>query len=194
MTWGNNKSMSRVTQKSSERGKRWYQERKDAGLCTKCNNPAISTAYCEACLRKARKREQAKRDGTFVRALRKPNCQDDQCRCQDCGRWLPDTPRGWGGGPQGSRTKCARCTHLWTAYRITSKQYNEMLIAQGGLCKVCHLPEEARPSRYGIFEVDHKHDNTREVRGLLHGECNRFIGFMESPLYAMALEYLERAC
>ena len=56
-------------------------------------------------------------------------------------------------------------------YGLTSAQYEQKIEAQGGVCAVCgDAPEE------GVYlQVDHDHD-TKDVRGLVCGRCNRTMG------------------
>ena len=57
---------------------------------------------------------------------------------------------------------------LMKAYGITARQYDAMLARQGGVCAVCGKP----PTRCRLA-VDHAHDATKRVRGLLCDPCNR---------------------
>lgn len=72
-------------------------------------------------------------------------------------------------------------------YGITDEQFDQLLFAQGGKCKICGTTKFP----YKGPHVDHDH-TTKKVRGLLCLNCNRGIGaFKESPvLLRKALEYL----
>lgn len=75
-------------------------------------------------------------------------------------------------------------------YGITRKQYEEMLLAQQGLCAICHNP----PSDFGRYKnlcVDHNHE-TGKIRGLLCGRCNLQIGAFEDDIQLLqkAIAYL----
>ncbi len=72
-------------------------------------------------------------------------------------------------------------------YGITIQDYDTMLENQGGKCAIC------RRERLGKRKlcVDHDHA-TGKVRGLLCTVCNSALGFIESPRYERALEYLKR--
>jgi hypothetical protein len=57
-------------------------------------------------------------------------------------------------------------------YGITSKQYDEMLHEQDYKCYICQKHEDKLDRS---LAVDHCH-KTGKVRGLLCGNCNRFLG------------------
>lgn len=77
--------------------------------------------------------------------------------------------------------------HIRRKFGITIEEYDRMLAAQGGVCKVCHRP----PGKYRL-SVDHIH-GTKTVRGLLCARCNRGIGlFWDDPaVFRRAAGYLE---
>lgn len=79
--------------------------------------------------------------------------------------------------------------NLKRAYGITIEEYDAMLMAQGGLCLICHTDS---PGGRGRFNVDHDHD-TGKIRGLLCQSCNIAIGHMrEDPKrLRSAADYLE---
>lgn len=60
-------------------------------------------------------------------------------------------------------------------YGITLEQYNDMLIAQGEMCKICKTPHHALKKK---LSVDHCHA-TNKIRGLLCDLCNRALGFFK---------------
>ena len=62
----------------------------------------------------------------------------------------------------------ARDRRLRRKYGLTLAQYNRMLKAQGGVCKLC-----GRPPQKLALAVDHDH-KTKRVRGLLCFTCNHF--------------------
>lgn len=68
-------------------------------------------------------------------------------------------------------------------YGITRQQYDQLLLAQNGLCAVC----VDRPAT----QVDHCHQ-TDKFRGLLCNNCNLGIGLFKENLEALtrAVEYL----
>lgn len=70
-------------------------------------------------------------------------------------------------------------------YGISPEKFNEMLVAQEGLCPVCKREIGEYPKI--TPHVDHDHE-TGEVRGLLCGRCNPMLG-----LSGDSVENLERA-
>lgn len=68
-------------------------------------------------------------------------------------------------------------------YGITTEEFEEMAAAQDQKCAACGK----RPK--GRLHVDHDHE-TKRVRGLLCGPCNRALGFIEGDRAALLLEYL----
>lgn len=82
-------------------------------------------------------------------------------------------------------------------YGISDDEYEALLIAQRGLCAICHLPETKRDYKYGTLcplAIDHDHE-TGVVRGLLCNSCNRGIGLLKDDAQNVrrALAYLERS-
>lgn len=75
-------------------------------------------------------------------------------------------------------------------YGITVDQYNEMLKAQSGKCKICKRVESRKTSARLCVDHDHK---TGQVRGLLCFGCNAGLGkFNDDPaLIQRAIKYLE---
>ncbi len=61
-------------------------------------------------------------------------------------------------------------------YGITLEQYEEMLEAQGGVCKICGDPPPTGRKKY--LSVDHCHQTGR-VRGLLCTQCNTRLAWIE---------------
>lgn len=83
-----------------------------------------------------------------------------------------------------------RNAHLTRKFGITSATFDELLVAQGGVCAIC-----GRPPREDIsLHVDHEHETGR-VRGLLCFRCNNALGdFDDDPvLLRHAIEYLARS-
>lgn len=72
-----------------------------------------------------------------------------------------------------------------TLYGINQAQYDAMFINQKGVCAICKRPDKRRLS------VDHDHE-TKKVRALLCGKCNRGLGFFEDShfLLTKASQYL----
>ena len=84
--------------------------------------------------------------------------------------------------------KKGRAVRLERVYGITQEDYDVMLRAQGGVCKICGQKESV--DRFPLA-VDHDH-KTGKVRGLLCGSCNTGLGkFNDDPdLLLKAMKYL----
>src|ERR1039457_4131975 len=73
-------------------------------------------------------------------------------------------------------------------YGITDEQFKAMLETQGGACAICRfIPGSEDES----LHVDHIH-GTEIVRGLLHSNCNRGLGYFKDNVgfISKAIEYL----
>lgn len=140
---------------------------------------------------------------------------DDTKECTTCRVVKPKTE--YDPDPRyrsGVRSQCRDCryttmerarinTGLKNRYGITIEEFEAMVLAQNGVCKICKKPE-TRGKRIGKFNnspwattrlsVDHCH-KTGKVRGLLCQRCNIAIGhFGDDPEVARnAAIYLEEA-
>jgi hypothetical protein len=76
---------------------------------------------------------------------------------------------------------------LENKYGLTEEQYQELWNRQNGLCAICRKPEETTER----LHLDHDHE-TKRVRGLLCGKCNRGLGMFDDAevLLQKAIEYL----
>lgn len=54
-------------------------------------------------------------------------------------------------------------------FGLTAAQYKALLVKQGGRCAICR-----RPPKTKRLHIDHAHDETKRVRGLLCLTCNRY--------------------
>lgn len=84
----------------------------------------------------------------------------------------------------------SKSNELRRQYGISLEQYNDLLLAQDGVCAICKEPEKRQ--RYSLA-VDHCH-KTKKVRGLLCRVCNTAIGSLNDDIdraRRMVL-YLER--
>jgi len=70
-------------------------------------------------------------------------------------------------------------------YGITTKDYWELVALQGGVCAICNKSDGKK------LHIDHDHE-TKVVRGLLCGNCNRGLGLFKEDLEILnrAREYL----
>lgn len=81
-------------------------------------------------------------------------------------------------------------------YGMHPGQFDSMLEAQQGLCKLCSKPllqpSNGRGQGLDVVAVDHCH-STGKVRGLLCNACNKGIGFLNDDikLLKLAIKYLE---
>lgn len=73
------------------------------------------------------------------------------------------------------RKAIIRNQELKKAYGITTEDYNKMLYAQKGVCKICNTKSQKN------LHVDHCH-KTGKVRGLLCGRCNMSLGAMKENI------------
>jgi hypothetical protein len=75
-----------------------------------------------------------------------------------------------------------RDRHYRRRYGISLAEYDEILLAQCGVCAICAEP----PTDDEPLVVDHCHDSG-QVRGLLCSTCNLAIGYLkDSPDYMLA--------
>ena len=73
---------------------------------------------------------------------------------------------------------------LMRGYGIDTDQYRWLWVEGGGVCWICRKPETAklgrgskgRSHRVSALNVDHIHDATKRIRGLLCYNCNTGIG------------------
>lgn len=86
--------------------------------------------------------------------------------------------------------KSARKSRYKTHYGISLEDYDEMLLAQDGVCAICRGLET---SKRMFLSVDHCHTSGK-VRGLLCSNCNRGLGSFKDQevLLHKAIDYLER--
>lgn len=82
------------------------------------------------------------------------------------------------------------------AYGLTTDDYHEMLVAQGGVCGGCGHPETEAYWKTGqvkLLVVDHHHENGA-IRGLLCASCNKAVGFAgdDSARLRKLADYLDR--
>lgn len=87
--------------------------------------------------------------------------------------------------PEGLRREKRR-VWIWSRYRLTLQEYDDLLAAQGGACAIC-LTVPA------VFCVDHDHASGA-VRGLLCRRCNALLGHAREDQAALerAIAYLGR--
>jgi len=76
-----------------------------------------------------------------------------------------------------------RSRGLVNKYGITQLEYDDMLIAQNGVCGICMGKSDKQ------LAVDHDH-KTGRIRGLLCHKCNMSLGVLEDKL-EMVVDYLK---
>jgi hypothetical protein len=111
-----------------------------------------------------------------------------KCNVQKNKEWRDSKPDYGKDRYQKIKTK-ERERHLIKKYGVTLKDYDAMLISQGGECAICNKPESEE--KHGVLHVDHCH-KTGVVRGLLCNNCNQVLGrAMDNPeTLCRAAEYL----
>jgi len=148
-------------------------------------------SYCKPCLSKH------KRDRYIPKALA------HAAECKQCGSSITveertSRPVLFCGGPcrqawhNAQQTReYRRDSRLRSAFGISLDEYDRLLQAQGGRCKLCDTTET--DSKNGVLDVDHDHA-TGVVRGLLCHRCNWALGILQDDpvLVRRAADYLER--
>jgi len=102
-------------------------------------------------------------------------------------------------GPRGRRTykmttEAQRHYGLMRYYGIDLAKYQEMLLAQNGVCGICKKPETSVVNgKIKPLAVDHCH-NSEKIRGLLCARCNQAIGLLNEDvnILSSAIEYLHK--
>jgi len=81
-----------------------------------------------------------------------------------------------------------RVEKILRIYGVTEEMFGHMLLDQNGVCAVCRQPQHERQyGKLAALHIDHNHE-TKKVRGLLCGNCNRALGMLqEDPLRIEAL-------
>jgi hypothetical protein len=134
-------------------------------LCTKCHLNETLKYWCNSCMYQAKK-NWVKRNKTRVSFLQKRRRKLNPL----------------------SFTLIKRRNAL-KKYGLTIESFNQMLIDQNSLCKICKTD---KPGGFANqWTVDHCH-TTGLVRGILCTNCNKGLGyFKDSPeLFDIARKYL----
>ncbi len=121
--------------------------------------------------------------------------------CLTCKAWKPweefsdDRRRS-----RGKSSNCMECSwwrSVKAVYGIGRDEWERLHEMQGGVCALCEEPEAER----GRLSIDHDHSCCGDskackkcIRGLLCGNCNRMLGFVEvrKALILRFADYLER--
>jgi len=116
--------------------------------------------------------------------------------CSKCKKLVPHSRDK--NNSDGLRSLCIECIrkyNLQRRYKLSVEDYNRMFEEQGGRCDICNKPPNGKR-----LAVDHDHaccEGSRScgecVRGLLCGECNWGLYFVEKHSWRKrALEYLDK--
>lgn len=102
-------------------------------------------------------------------------------------------PNGWS---TEDRAAYMREWNFRKKYGITGEEYDRMFAEQNGACAICQKPERQIRKTTGkirALHVDHAHDESQRVRGLLCSDCNNGLGqFKDDPaILRAAAAYLE---
>jgi hypothetical protein len=149
---------------------------------------------------------RAKRKGISIEELLEAEAEaynlykDGKFFCTSCDTWkdISDRPKnGWyckecyiARSKELYNLDKQRARMLKKKYGITPEKYDEMLSEQDYRCYICHKHEDKLDRS---LAVDHCH-KTGKVRGLLCGNCNRFLGQIDDNINTAErlLEYLQK--
>jgi len=112
-------------------------------------------------------------------------------RCKPCAQSRRDEGRNtWPKTESGKRS--IKNSELKHHYGIDQEEHDSMLAEQDGKCACCGVLLD-RSTKDLTPQVDHVHDETERVRGLLCGPCNRGLGQFRDNLDRLrkAVKYLE---
>jgi sulfur transfer complex TusBCD TusB component (DsrH family) len=92
--------------------------------------------------------------------------------------------------------KCNRNRAIKHKFNITQQQYDEILLAQNGVCALCGKPETKishKSHKVLPLAIDHDH-KTGKIRGLLCDDCNVMLGRAkdEAEVLRKAANYIEQ--
>lgn len=91
-------------------------------------------------------------------------------------------------------TEAQRHYGLMRYYGIDLAKYQEILLAQSGVCAICFKPETSVVNgKIKPLAVDHCHDSEK-IRGLLCARCNQAVGLFgeEVNVLSNAIDYLRK--
>ena len=159
----------------------------------------FSDDLCEGHHRRLHARGDVQADKPFNYRTDPPS--DGHKWCAQCQRELPVQEFGPKSNQADGRNRwCYLCVwrrNIRKTYNITPEQYELMLQAQHGLCRICGRPEVMTDSRGNVRRlcVDHDHSCCQGerscgqcVRGLLCNICNRVLGMMaDDPKRLLAM-------
>ena len=134
----------------------------------------ITLVRCNKCL-------EMKPPSDFYRRKSNPGRQFCQSSCKNC-HSIEST--NWYAK---NRDRRASVT-LKLKYGKTLSDKQAQRDQQEGICTLCEKP---LPVSLSKCEWDHDH-KTGQLRDLLHGRCNKFVGVVESDLHEKAIAYVDQ--
>lgn len=83
-----------------------------------------------------------------------------------------------------------RRRRMKSKYGLDWDDYQNMLLTQSGLCKICKSPQNN--SRASVLHIDHDHE-TGKIRGLLCHKCNSALGYANDSIKILKemIKYLQ---
>lgn len=124
--------------------------------------------------------------------INRSNADGRQHFCRECGKTETYAYRTTDRGK--IRVWAIRQRGRLKVFRLTTEQFDAMLIAQNYLCAICQKPETATlRGKTKTLCIDHCH-TTGKIRGLLCAHCNHAIGKLgdDPALIRRAADYIER--
>jgi len=110
-----------------------------------------------------------------------------QNACKSC---MQQSKKKWRANNPESHKQSYTKSNLKNSYNITLEEYDQMLMAQKGCCKICsrHHTEFKR-----ALAVDHCHE-TGKIRALLCFNCNSVLGYAKEDTNTLksAIKYLKQ--
>ncbi len=168
-----------------------YQQIKHKYLCKTCKVTYIWLNSHRA----AKSNGNCQRCAAFLRKKKKGLFLNNQKLCRICKRYLDFNKFSIKHTQNGQlNSGCTKCNNL-IKYKITSIEYEQLVIAQNNKCSICDKPEISIDKTNGKLRdlsVDHNHE-TGKIRGLLCTGCNIGIGLFKenSQILKKAIEYLK---
>ena len=137
----------------------------------------MTTKYCPGC-------KETKETSEFWKKSKKADGLQERCKVCCHKQFITWTKKN----PQFYRAY-QRDTQLKLKYHLSSEQFDQMVIDQGGVCAICQKPPIPNKKNLGRLSVDHDHSccpGTKTcgqcVRFLLCDLCNKGLGaFRDDP-------------
>lgn len=155
----------------------------------KCEFHYLKAQPIEVQIEAARARLESRKSPHLVARIPEAGWPAGERWCSGCQSFVPL----WYCGAKASRCKAcaslsAHSARVEKIYGIPAKDYERLMVLQNGRCAICKaVPRKNR------LAVDHSHDETLDVRGLLCKRCNHDLlgGAHDSiALLQAAIDYL----